>query len=580
VSDSVVKLVKSFETTREAALVVGENGVLQYVSDKAAQFLACDAAESIGVSLWDIAEDWQECLELALEETLVQQGSRKLELYFEPTESWFELTLTPRGDVGIIVLTHLKDNTDSRGIREQVQSKLKVQVHQQTSSVEVLRLGRQHDSLHDLLTGLYNRFGLIDILEKTHLWQNGTFLLLDVDHFHRLNDSLGPAFGDALLVTLSERFFHTLRPDDLTARLGGDEFAVFLRSANQEEARFVAERLQRSLEQPFFIQGSDVAITVSVGILGNLGGYETPQDMLRDADLCLDYAKRIGNSSISVFDPALREELLARLALEQALKEAVVNNELEVYYQPIFDLRSDKLVGLEALSRWHRQGGAVSPATFIALAEESRLILDIDKWVLERACQQLSHWERQGLVTAPLNINVSASHFAELTMAKHFESTLQSYGVSAKNIHLELTETVLMDEGVQTQQTLQDLQHLGINLHIDDFGTGYASLNYLQRFCAHGLKIDRSFIADLKNPKSFELIRAIIAMAHALNMKVVAEGIETSWQKEQLEDLGCDYGQGYLLSKPLPAKTIETMLQHLPDPKASSVTLPAFLVLN
>ncbi len=569
-----------FGSTREATLVVSKNGLLQYVSDTSAQFLACDGAETVGTPLWTLAESWQEPLEAELAKVWRGEETAVLELFHEETDNWFSLQIVAHGEDAIIYLEQIKDGNASRGVRESVQSKLKVQVHEQTFSVEGLRQGRQHDSLHDLLTGLYNRFGLIDILEKTDGWQRGTFLLLDVDDFHRLNDSLGPTFADNLLIALSERLLHALRPDDLTARLGGDAFTVLLPEASADEAHFVAERLQKSLEHPFLVQGSEIAITLSVGVLGNLGEYDTPQDMLRDADLCLDYAKRLGNSSISVFDPSLREELLARIALEAALKEALANNELEVYYQPIFDLHTNKLVGLEALSRWHRADGAVSPATFIALAEESGLILEIDKWVLERACKQLSTWERQGLITAPLNINVSASHFAEVTMAGHVQHTLHTYGVNANQIHLELTETVLMDEGAQTQQTLQDLQHLGINLHIDDFGTGYASLRYLQRFSAHGLKIDRSFIADLKNPKSFELIRAIIAMAHALNMKVVAEGIETAWQREQLENLGCDYGQGYFLSKPLPAKSIEAMLNHLSNPKTGGVTSPEFLALN
>jgi diguanylate cyclase (GGDEF)-like protein len=577
VSSNVVNLTyfETLDNTHEASLVIDARGNLHAVSKQAANLLEVEAE----TSLWEVAPNWQETLEPELERLLSGQESDVLELFFESTGILFELTPVVQDKFVILYLDIIKDDTASRGVRESLQSKLKVQVRERTSSVEGLRQGRQRDSFHDLLTGLYNRFGLIDALEELPSWQDGTFLVLDIDHFHQLNDSLGPTFGDDLLTALSERLAHALRPDDLTARLGGDEFAVLLPGADEAEAHFVAERLQKSLEHPFRVQGGEVTVTVSLGILGNLGGYDTPQDMLRDADLCLDYAKRSGNSSISVFDPTLREELLARLALEQSLKEAVANNELEVYYQPIFDLSNNKLVGLEALSRWHRQSGAVSPATFIALAEESGLILEIDKWVLENACKQLSIWERQGLITAPLNINVSASHFADTRMAGHVQDTLHAYGVNADQIHLELTETVLMDEGSQTQQTLQDLQRLGINLHIDDFGTGYASLRYLQRFSAHGLKIDRSFVADLKNPKSFELIRAIIAMAHALNMKVVAEGIETAWQRQQLEALGCDYGQGYLLSKPLPAKTIETMLQ-VADPEASSVTLPAFSTLN
>jgi diguanylate cyclase (GGDEF)-like protein len=460
----------------------------------------------------------------------------------------------------LIYLEQLKDDGASRGVREQVHGKFRHEVREQTSSVEILRRGRQHDSLSDPLTGFANRFGLLDTLNHSSTWRQGTFLHLDVDRFQNLNDSLGPRFGDDLLVAFSQRLLHALRPDDTTARLGSDEFGVLLPSTDEKGAVLVAQRLQKSLEHPFIIQGSKIAVTVSIGILNQLENYSTPDAMLGDADLALHHTKSLGESSIAVFDPALREELLARVALENSLKEAVINRELEVYYQPIFDLRTNEVVGLETLSRWHRPEGSISPTTFIRIAEETGLILDIDKWVLERACQQMSTWRDQGFLTVPLNINVSGNHFAQKDMARSFETVLQTHNMKPEWVYLELTETVLMDESEQTQQTLHDLQRLGVKLHIDDFGTGYASLSYLQRFSAHGLKIDRSFVNNLQDRKSYELVRAVIAMAHALNMKVVAEGIETSWQKKQLEDLGCDYGQGYLLAKPLPAKDIEPLL--------------------
>jgi diguanylate cyclase (GGDEF)-like protein len=550
---------KVLETSRQATLVIARDGSIQYLSNRTAKLLECEADEVVSASLWDIAANWREPLIKAYQSLSDEQWGHTLELYHDETGYWFNLTPVPHGELIVIYLEQIKDGNASRGIREQVHDKFRDQVREQSGTVESIRRNRQHDALHDSLTGFANRFGLLDILGHSGQWRDGTFLLLDIDRFQRLNDSLGPRFGDDLLIAFSQRLQHALRPDDIMARLGGDEFALVL-DINVEEAKFVAERLQKSLEHPFLVHGSEVALSVSIGILDALGSYESKEDMLRDADLSLHHAKRLGKSKIAVFDPALRDELLARVALEKSLKEAINKRELEVYYQPIFDLRTNALVGLETLSRWHRPEGAISPTTFIRIAEETGFILDIDKWMIDSACQQMSKWQNQGFVTAPLNVNVSGSHFAETDMASHFQHVLETHDIHPSQIHLELTETVLMDEGKQTQQTLQDLQRLGIKLHIDDFGTGYASLSYLQRFSAHGLKIDRSFIAGLKERKSYELIRAIIAMAHALNMKVVAEGIETPWQLEQLKALGCDHGQGYLLAKPQPAQHIEPLL--------------------
>jgi diguanylate cyclase (GGDEF)-like protein len=561
VSGNVVKSSR-FEvlaTSHQATLVIDRNGTLQYLSDRSANLLECDAEESIGMSLWEIAASWEEPLSIAFAPLHDGQRGQTLELYHDETKHWFNLIPVPHNELIVIYLEQIKDDNASRGIREQVHDKFRDQVREQSGTVESVRRDRQHDALHDSLTGFANRFGLLDILGHSSIWKDGTFLLLDIDRFQRLNDSFGPRFGDDLLIAFSQRLQHALRPDDIMARLGGDEFALIL-DIRVEEAKLVAERLQKSLEHPFLVHGSEVALSVSIGILGELRSYDSKEDLLRDADLSLHHAKRLGKSKIAVFDPALRDELLARVALEKSLKEAIIKRELEVYYQPIFDLRSNALVGLETLSRWHRPEGTISPATFIRIAEETGFILDIDKWMIDSACKQMAVWENQGFATAPLNVNVSGSHFAETDMASHFQHVLETHDIRPSQIHLELTETVLMDEGKQTQQTLQDLQRLGIKLHIDDFGTGYASLSYLQRFSAHGLKIDRSFIAGLKERKSYELIRAIIAMAHALNMKVVAEGIETPWQLEQLKDLGCDYGQGYLLAKPQPAQNIEPLL--------------------
>lgn len=566
---------EAFETSHQAMLVVDERGILHFINSKAEGLLECEADEVLGEPLWSVATSWQQHLATQLKILFESEEENVLELHHEETGHTFRLSLALQDNLTqdslvqdkplqdnliVIYLEHLKDDGASRGVREQVHGKFRHEVREQTSSVEILRRGRQHDSLSDPLTGFANRFGLLDTLKHRGTWQHGTFLHLDIDRFQNLNDSLGPHFGDDLLVAFSQRLLHALRPNDVTARLGSDEFGILLPRTDEEGAVLVAQRLQKSLEHPFIIQGSKIAVTVSVGVLGCLETYASADTMLADADLALHHAKSLGESSIGVFDPTLREDLLARVALEKSLREAVIKRELEVYYQPIFDLRTDEIVGLETLSRWNRPEGAVSPATFIRIAEETGLILDIDKWVLERACHQMTTWQGQGFLSVPLNINVSGNHFAQKDMARHFESVLHTHNMKPEQIYLELTETVLMDESEQTQQTLQDLQRLGIKLHIDDFGTGYASLSYLQRFSAHGLKIDRSFVNNLQDRKSYELIRAVIAMAHALNMKVVAEGIETSWQRKQLEDLGCDYGQGYLLSKPLPAKDIEPLL--------------------
>ena len=430
-----------------------------------------------------------------------------------------------------------------------------------TRTAELARANEQlqHDAYHDALTGLPNRKRFMERLahavERTQ--QGGAayaVLFLDLDDFKVVNDSLGHAAGDALLREVGRRLEACLRPGDTVARLGGDEFAMLLENVTDEvHACQIATRIAHTFTS-FTLEGHTLRVTPSIGVtLSELESYSEVEALLRDADIAMYGAKAQGKGCYALFAPAMRERAKSRLILEAELRTALAQGELCVHYQPIVAAHSGELVGLEALVRWqHPERGTVSPADFIPLAEETKLITELDRYVLREACAQVGRWQRAFRRPLTLSVNLSGQQFTRPDLACYVRSILQDTGFDAQRLHLELTESLLIEGSEQVAEALTTLRALGVKLHLDDFGTGYSSLSYLQRFSAHTIKIDRSFIRNLtESQESATLVRTIILMADALGMQVVAEGVETEAQLDYLKALGCDYLQGYLFGKPL-----------------------------
>lgn len=440
---------------------------------------------------------------------------------------------------------------------------LEVKVQERTAELEALSNRYRHDALHDALTGLPNRAHFQKQLGQV-VTQDRPFaaLYLDFDRFKAVNDSCGHAVGDALLVAIGARLETCMRPGDLVARLGGDEFAVLLGDPNNiTDAVHVAERLVQVFQAPLQIGNHTLYCTTSIGIVTGHADRTSAENVLRDADIAMYRAKALGKSRFVVFEPSMRENIQSRMELETDLRGAVEREELVVYYQPVLHSASGTLAGFEALVRWqHPEHGLVPPSEFVPLAEESGLIIGIDRWVLKTACAQLKAW----LPYSPeltLSVNLSSRQFTWPDLSSFVAGMLTEFRLEPRHLKLELTEGLLMDQSSRVSETLTSLRQLGIKLHIDDFGTGYSSLAYLQRFDADTLKVDRSFVMRmLENGDSAELVRTIINMAHNLKMKVVAEGVETNEQYTQLRDLGCEYVQGYLFSKPVPAASAALFL--------------------
>jgi len=433
-----------------------------------------------------------------------------------------------------------------------------------------------HQAFHDALTGLPNRLLFMERLEyvlKRAKWSPDyafAVLFLDLDRFKVVNDSLGHALGDQLLVALAHRLEACVRHRDTVARLGGDEFSILLEDIKDlSEAKHVAERIQKQLSLPFHIGGHEVFTTASIGIAISHDGYEQPEDLLRDADTTMYRAKALGKARYEVFDQTMHNQAMARLQLETELRRALERQELQVYYQPIVSLKQGRMAGFEALVRWqHPQRGFVSPAEFIPLAEETGLIIPLGWCVLQKACQQMHSWLEQFPLQQSLtvSVNISSKQFAQPNLCQKIEQILQEIGLPADHLRLELTESVLVDNAEAAVVTLKQLKALGIGLSIDDFGTGYSSLSYLHQMPIDTLKIDRSFVNNVEfDPEKIEIIRTIIALAWNLGMNVVAEGVETKKQMYQLQALKCEFGQGYFFSKPVDSQMAEALLSSEPS---------------
>ncbi len=424
-----------------------------------------------------------------------------------------------------------------------------------------------HDSLTDLPNrGLFNSRFDNALKNATRKKSRLGLLFIDVDHFKNINDTLGHSAGDQLLIKVVRKIKTFLRDDDTFARIGGDEFAIILENINTDGLLKVTERIHNTFEEPFHIEGHEVFTTISIGISIYPDDGEDLQLLLKNADLALYRAKEKGRNMFEFYTAELNEKINRRLTLETELHDALANKEFQLYYQPIINLAQDRISGLEALLRWRNSNlGFVAPDEFIPIAEETNLIVPISEWVLKTACSQNFVWSQQAKIAASprVSINVSARQFKEKTLVTKIKTALEQTGTPGEQLTLEITERLIMQDVDRSTHLIHELKNLGVTISIDDFGTGYSSLSYLRRFPIDIIKIDRSFINELAvNAGDSAIVSAIIIMAHSLNMKVVAEGVETLHQYEGLKALHCDEIQGFIISPPQPAERIESILQN------------------
>ena len=433
-----------------------------------------------------------------------------------------------------------------------------------------------HDALHDSLTGLPNRALFMDRLDhelkRTQTNPDYVFavLFLDLDRFKVVNDSAGHLVGDQLLIEIARRLEKAVNFIDTVARLGGDEFTILLENIhNIENAIAVAEKIDRALRIPFKLQGYELFSTASIGIALSSQGYTKPEEIMRDADLTMYSAKEQGRARYEIFNSSLHDRAITRLQLETDMRRGIEREEFLIYYQPISCLETGKLSGFEALARWkHPTRGIVPPVEFIPVAEETGTIIPLGTWILKQACQQMKLWHEKYPQTSSLQIsvNLSGKQLREPSLLEKIDSILQETGLSGKNLKLEITESSLIENMEVATQTLLEIKSRDIKLSMDDFGTGYSSLSYLHRFPVDILKIDRSFVQDIQfNKGNYAIVKAIITLAHVLDMEVIAEGIEDPYQLEQLKFLNCEYGQGYYFAKPLNQQQAEELIANSPQ---------------
>ncbi|MHC4946982.1 MAG: GGDEF/EAL domain-containing response regulator [Planctomycetota bacterium] len=437
----------------------------------------------------------------------------------------------------------------------------------------------RHDALHDTLTSLPNRAFLMDRLtasiERAHETPDRYFaaLFLDIDNFKLINDSLGHAIGDEVLMTVAKRLVSCVREidtvvrqaEDTTARLGGDEFVVLLDGIESPgDAIVVADRLHEAIEAPMRIDDHDLAVSTSIGITVGDGEYPDADAVLRDADTAMYRAKESGKARYAMFNREMHEASMARLQLENDLRVAIETQQFRLVYQPIVRLDTGTICGFEALVRWdHPERGTVLPDDFISVAEERGLIIPIGNWVLHEACGQLAAWRQASREAADLtmNVNLSRRQVAEAGLVAEVDRVLRETGIEGRDLALEVTETGIMDSGSDIPAVLAELQRRDVRVQMDDFGTGYSSLSCLHNYPLEVLKIDRAFLNTISGSRDYAaVIHSIMTLAHNLDMKVTAEGVETPEQVALLQSLECDFAQGHYFARPMSAADAEAMI--------------------
>jgi len=443
---------------------------------------------------------------------------------------------------------------------------------------------RTEDRMHQLasydpVTQLPNRKSFQEqltrvLLEATAADHKVAVLMMDLDRFKNINDSLGHEAGDSLLQIIGARLVELTRRSDILARIGGDEFAIALPDVtNASDADTVARKILNDISQPLLLEGHEIEVSGTIGICMFPDDANSAGEMIRNADTAMYEAKGLGRNTRQFYTRSMSQNARSTLDIETGLRKALKHQEFVLHYQPQLDLRSDTLVGVEALIRWNRPGmGMVPPGSFIPVAEERGLIAEIGRWTLQQAAEQIAEWDQMGLPPVTMAVNLSASQFHRGGLIDAVNQTLRRTGVPAHRLELEITEGIIVQDTQATISILRELHDLGIQLSIDDFGTGYSSLSYLQRLPADKIKVDRSFVNAMSADVSAAgIVRGIIELAHGLRMEVIAEGVETQDQLTKLRDLHCDVAQGFLICRPVPAAQLHEFIRNWPAQRASLI---------
>jgi diguanylate cyclase (GGDEF)-like protein/PAS domain S-box-containing protein len=557
------------EAAPDAMVIVGADGTIVLVNRQTEQLFGWDRELLIGQPVEMLVpkasrDRHRQHREGFAVEPQVRPMGVGLELFGlrrDGSEFPIEISLSPLDtDEGILVSAAIRDITD-RKLAEQAMA---------------------HQATHDALTGLPNRVMLEDRLQQAiaRSQREGTsvaVLFIDVDRLKAVNDSRGHAVGDQLLIAVADRLRGAVRPTDSLARLGGDEFVIVTEgSGHRSSPQRIVERIAAALSQPVQLADIEVPVTVSIGV-ASVGPNGDASSLLRDADAAMYQAKEQGRNQYVLFDESLRSRTTERRATEQALRDGIERGELVVHYQPVVELTDGRVVGVEALVRWHNPVlGWLLPGDFIAVAEDTGLIVELGAMVMESACNEVARWMRVAPEIGPLSVsvNISARQLVRSELVGIVRESLRRSGLPAQQLCLELTESVLLDDALFSARALSELKDLGVQIGVDDFGTGYSSLTYLQRFPVDTLKVDRSFVDGLGGPGSARGDRAIVAgvvdLAHAFGLTTVAEGVETTTQLEVLRELGCEQAQGHYWSQAVPgpdALAWIQMTQSAPRPR-------------
>lgn len=536
------------ERTVEGVFITDESGIIERVNPAFTRITGYSAAEAIGAPPRILKSNRQnEEFYRNMWEHIVRNG------YWEG-EIW------NRTKDGHAIPVWQSISVIENGIGE---LKKYVSIFHDISDIKFTEAKLEHQAYHDVLTGLPNRQLFLDRLQQAiaaskRNQKKTAVILLDIDNFKKINDSLGHNLGDKYLQIISERLTRTSREEDTIARLGGDEFALInLYISDQNNVLDILERVQETIAHPVILEEHELIPSASIGITFYPDDGNTAHELLQNADLAMYKAKLSEKGTYALFNSELQKQAQNRIELETAMRQALQNDQFKLYYQPKINPNTNEVCGVEALVRWDRKGTVVSPGEFIPIAEESGLILPLGRQILYKACKEIYNLHQQGFPEIAVAVNISGTQFQDASLINQIRSVLNETGIEPAKLNIEITENVAISDMESALHMIEELERMGINTAIDDFGTGYSSMAYIKRFKSHTLKIDKSFIDDLPGDQGDQaIIQAIITMSHALGMKVVAEGVETNAQVEYLKAVGCDYIQGYYYSKPLPLKEL------------------------